>query len=114
MKSQDTSNTYENKNLTFSRNLSRLEVMHYSICYYVKHRDYPPKNIYGEIIRLLLILGSVETNPGPRIIKFPCHECKKSVYIGPAIQCDECNHWYHQNCAGINTLTFDNYNDNYT
>ena len=35
---------------------------------------------YGLILQLLLtISGNVETNPGPRKLKFPCGECKKAV-----------------------------------
>ena len=50
---------------------------------------------------LLLIIGCVETNPGPRKIKYPCGICSKAVIWGQvALACDNCDQWYHTECTG--------------
>ena len=51
----------------------------------------------------------MKLNPGPTNIKYPCGEGARAVKFGPSIACDQCNVWYHQECAGTNSTTFDCY-----
>ena len=47
---------------------------------------------------LILIAGDIERNPGP--IKDPCCVCSKGCHRNQrAIQCDECNGWFHARCV---------------
>ncbi|CAG2210856.1 unnamed protein product [Mytilus edulis] len=51
-------------------------------------------------IRLLLLSGDVSLNPGP--VKFPCGTCEKGVRKNQrAIQCDDCNVWFHLKCIDL-------------
>ena len=43
----------------------------------------------------------MELNPEPTNIKYPCGKCARAVNFGPSIACDQCNVWYHQECASI-------------
>ena len=51
--------------------------------------------------------GNVEFNPGSTNIKYPCGECTRAVKFGPSIAYDQCNAWYHQECAGMNSMIFE-------
>ena len=56
---------------------------------------------------MLLVLGGIETNPGPRPPKYPCAICGKACKWGQkAIACDSCDHWYHIGCTGINSSEY--------
>ena len=49
---------------------------------------------------LVLLAGDVSLNPGPIID--PCAVCKKGCKRNQrAVQCDECDLWYHAKCTGI-------------
>ncbi len=56
---------------------------------------------------LLLCSGDIESNPGPRSVKFPCTVCGKGVRWGQlALQCDGCDSWHHKSCLGMNTAVY--------
>lgn len=67
------------------------------------------KNKPQLLLILLLLSGDIELNPGPpRPIKFPCGICKKACKWGQrAIACDECQIWYHTDCAFLSTFNYD-------
>ena len=48
----------------------------------------------------------MELNPGATNIKYPCGDCARTVKFGPSIACDQCDIWYHQECAGMNRTIF--------
>ena len=48
---------------------------------------------------LIWLSGDVNRNPGS--IKDPCFLCNKGVgTTKKAIQCDDCDNWYHVKCIG--------------
>lgn len=48
---------------------------------------------------LLLLSADVQSNPGPRVWKYPCKYCGKPVKANQqGICCDLCNTWHHLNC----------------
>ena len=51
--------------------------------------------------------GNVKFNPGSTNIIYPSGECARAVKFGPSIACDRCNAWYHQECAGMNSMIFE-------
>ena len=58
-------------------------------------------------LTLLLVIGGIETNPGPRPPKYPCAICDKACRWGQkALACDECDHWYHAACTGIDSTEY--------
>ena len=65
--------------------------------------------ILGLLLRILRA-GDVEVNPGPRLPKFPCGECKKACtdYRGAksSILCEQCNTWFHIVCIGMSDDMF--------
>ncbi|XP_072051753.1 uncharacterized protein [Amphiura filiformis] len=62
-------------------------------------------------ILLLMQAGDCELNPGPfddSCSKFPCVVCNlPCTWEQRAIQCDECEGWYHSSCMGMNTLNYE-------
>ncbi|XP_072051490.1 uncharacterized protein [Amphiura filiformis] len=65
------------------------------------------------ILGLLLIIlkaGDVETNPGPRLPKYPCGECRRACtdYKGANASslCEECNTWFHADCIKLSEDMF--------
>ena len=50
---------------------------------------------------IITLANDVESNPGPRKIKFPCMICKKAAKFD-AVACDDCNQWYHIKCMDMN------------
>ncbi|XP_072014761.1 uncharacterized protein [Amphiura filiformis] len=63
---------------------------------------------------LLMQAGDCELNPGPQAqdgnscSKFPCLICNDPcTWDQNAIQCDECDGWYHTQCMGMNTLNYE-------
>ena len=59
---------------------------------------------------LLIISETVEINPGPGKIKFPCGECSSAVKNSQkSIACDLCNNWYHSECVSMGDQVFDCY-----
>ena len=46
--------------------------------------------------------GDAAQNPGPISLKYPCGICNKAVkWIHDAVQCDDCDHWYHMPCMNM-------------
>ena len=58
-------------------------------------------------LSIFLILAGIETNPGPRAIKWPCGACAKSVFRTNCVQCDECDKWFHADCLQWNSETLE-------
>ena len=63
-------------------------------------------------VLLLMQAGDCELNPGPNnddsCSKFPCLVCDTScTWSQKAIQCDECNGWYHTQCMGMDTINYE-------
>ena len=58
----------------------------------------------------ILLAGDVERNPGPRLPRYPCGECKMacSDYKGAkaSILCESCDVWFHSECVGISDPVF--------
>ncbi|XP_072043590.1 uncharacterized protein [Amphiura filiformis] len=64
---------------------------------------------------ILLIAQSHDTemNPGPYAPKYPCGVCKKAVRWSrtrTAVAYDTCNTWYHTDCMGMSSLTYQGLN----
>ena len=57
----------------------------------------------------LLLSGDVELNPGPTEKSiYPCPFCELNVEYGmKALQCDECDMWYHKTCVSICTNDYE-------
>ena len=81
-----------------------------------RHKGFGPKWPYkpapnGRQLFLLLILllsGDIESNPGPRQVKFPCGVCEKAVkWKQRAIACENCSKWYHVECMQMSTNTYE-------
>ena len=52
--------------------------------------------------------ADVELNPGP--IHFPCENCSLDVSdFDPAVERDECGHWFHIQCQSIDQGTYDDW-----
>ena len=85
-----------------------------SILYNSRHsKACAPKRTHQLIHLLLILSGQIELNPGPRTVKFPCGECFQAVKWGQkAIACDSCDQWYHKTCIEMNSILYDNYEDN--
>ena len=72
-------------------------------------KKFPPKNheTANFINFLLLLSGNIESNPGPRNIRFPCGICHKPcTWRQASVACDNCNTWYHKSCMNMNSLNF--------
>ena len=63
------------------------------------------------ICGLLVQAGDLHPNPGPVSTStpdFPCGICSHEVHEHHhAIQCDECDCWYHTSCVQINDTTYE-------
>ena len=56
---------------------------------------------------LILLSGDISENPGP--VKDPCGVCSKGCRKNQkAIQCDDCNVWFHAKCTGVNKTEYAN------
>ena len=98
-----------NKNLFFAKQLSCKTIVCFSVMYnyrYKQHRG----SITSHLIKLLLLISGIETNPGPA--KYPCGHCKKPVRYGRSIACDHCNQWFHKKCIDMNSIIYDCYAEN--
>ncbi len=85
----------------------------------MEHVSGSKSKLYLVYICLLIILhsGDTEVNPGPTPSvsnqdhtepMFPCAICHQScTWEDPAVQCDECDEWYHANCMNMNTLVYE-------
>lgn len=89
--------------------LAELSNNKYTCLYVWANKNSKPKVINDTTYfrSLLLVLAGVEQNPGPRTPKYPCAICSKACKWGQrALACDECDHWYHATCTGIDTLEY--------
>ena len=102
-----------NNEICFDRVVTANEYMLLAVPQYWKHHTYPHHGTKANIVQLLLILsGSIEVNPGPRV-KYPCGEYNKAVGTVNSIACDQCQKWYHLKCISMNMNVFNCYtNDN--
>jgi hypothetical protein len=51
---------------------------------------------YTKCNLLLLAIGGIECNPGPRPIKYPCGSCNKACrWNQKSVACDKCDQWFH-------------------
>jgi len=55
-------------------------------------------------LAVLLVIGGVETNPGPgveseKIMHVLCSRSNRILKSG--IQCDTCGHWFHNSCGNV-------------
>ena len=55
-------------------------------------------------LSVLLVIGRVETNPGPgveseKIMRVLCSGCDKILKSGT--QCDTCGRWFHNSCGNV-------------
>ena len=56
---------------------------------------------------LILLSGDISENPGP--VKDPCGVCSKGCRKNQkAIQCDDCDVWFHAKCTGVNKTEYAN------
>ena len=56
---------------------------------------------------LVILAGDVSMNPGP--VRDPCGICSKGCRVNQrAVQCDECDVWYHSKCLGLTGEEFMN------
>ena len=65
-------------------------------------------------ITMLLIINSadVESNPGPRKLKYPCQICEKAVtWKQRGFACDDCQQWYHADCMHMSTPVYEALNN---
>ena len=68
-----------------------------------------PVSIKYIFILLLANAFDIETNPGPRALKWPCGTCKKAVKWNPkrpSICGDNCETWFHIDCQHIHSGVF--------
>ena len=65
-------------------------------------------NHYHKCNTLLLTIGGIELNPGPKATKFPCGVCDKACrWNQKAVACDNCDQWYHADCMGISNSMYE-------
>ena len=71
---------------------------------------------YASLLQLLLLIsGTVELNPGPTKLKYPCGFCNRAVKNSQtSIACDSCNKWFHKGCLPMGDQVFDCYHENET
>ncbi|XP_048590557.1 uncharacterized protein LOC125573817 [Nematostella vectensis] len=62
---------------------------------------------------LLLLAGDISTNPGPRKAIELCGVCGKGCRsTQKAIECEECEKWFHAKCVRISNMEFKDYAKN--
>ena len=109
-------NTTENishtpkQNVLFTKQLSFCTVVCFSVTYDFKHNQYASGRSIASMMRLLLLLSGIESNPGPT--KYPCGECNKQARYGRSMACDNCSKWYHKSCIEMRTIVYDCYTEN--
>ncbi len=75
--------------------------------------DKSKKNVLAQFLCTFLLLqcGDLETNPGPRPLKYPCQICQLACKWGQqSIRCDTCCLWYHKDCMFMTTGEYDSLN----
>ena len=107
------STAYQGNSLLCCKITSDVEIRLMSIAFlYQENRCHPYKMDPSVSLQqlLLVISGTVEINPGPGKIKFPCGECSRAVRNSQkSIACDLCNNWYHSECVTMGDQVFDCY-----
>jgi hypothetical protein len=65
-------------------------------------------NIKTQLCLLALLCGDIAVNPGPTYVpKYPCGGCGKAAKWGQqAIECDNCNTWFHRECIGLSEAVY--------
>ena len=62
-------------------------------------------SLYAMLV--ILLANDIATNPGPYKIKYPCVICDKAAKYGQqAIECENCEAWFHRECLGMNENTY--------
>ena len=71
----------------------------------------PILNLSSSLILFFMIAGDCNImNPGP--IKFPCGICSCPVQCNQrAIECEQCQSWFHLNCIAMSVQSYSDYND---
>lgn len=65
-------------------------------------------NNNSKLSLLLMLAGDVNPNPGPQQLKYPCQICNTAARWGQeCIECENCNHWFHKFCLGMNDEIYD-------
>ena len=80
-----------------------------------KNKMMPTKPHSITLLYLLAQAGDLHPNPGPSPSvtqtppqNYPCGTCRQEVNDQDhAIQCDECDHWYHTACMHINDTSYE-------
>lgn len=107
------SNIYVHRDYSYS--LQQPSCISATTCIYYWHRNssqqrkFQPNAVckIQELLAILLVIDGIETNAGPTTSCFLCPICDKSCDWGQrAIACDECNHWYHASCTGIDSKEY--------
>ena len=72
---------------------------------------FPPKHLNSmNFFQILLILsGNIELNPGPTTPCpiDPCGICGLTTDDSPAVECEQCEIWFHKKCMTMCTYNFD-------
>ena len=81
----------------------------YRTSVFLSNQDIKSKNSRHALLlfSLLFLSGNVELNPGPTY-KYPCGDCSRPCKCNqPAIQCDNCQVWYHKKCLQMNSKVYE-------
>ena len=110
------SNVIYMENITNARDDSHMEphdaiyTQHVDLCSMMSLlKDFSLKTLAkSSLIYLALVLHQnakdIETNPGPKPLKYPCQICHKAVkWTTPGVCCDSCELWYHKDCMGMSS-----------
>ena len=61
-----------------------------------------------QLCLLIILSGDIAENPGPYQPKYPCGLCTKAAKWGQsAIECDNCQNWFHRECLGMSETIYD-------
>ena len=97
--------------------LNRAQVLHIKQ-YHMRHGIHAKSSPKGNAIYISLLLfisNGVHPHPGPPRggPKYPCGVCRKAVRWSStrkppkAVACDACDVWYHTDCMGMNSDTYE-------
>ena len=97
------------QNTLFTKKLSYRIVVSFSVMY-VRHNQYTGGRSIASMMRLLLLLSGIKSDPGPT--KYPCGECNKPDCYGRSISWDNCYKWFHKSCIEMRSKVYDCYTGN--